>query len=265
MNEINYAELISDIGIEKGDIIDVASALRGLTQYCRSNELVFDANHLIDALIEAVGSEGTVMIRTFTWDFCEQIPFDILHSPSQVGALGNVALERKEFKRTQHPIYSWMVWGKYQEYLCNLNNICAFGKGTPFEFLYRNNARMVRIGNTREWGLTQRHLAEKLAEVPYRYEKVFEGEYIDSNGVSSTKKYSMYVRQLDIQVELNDYSVIEGDWEETGVKISKKWNDISCCSIKLKEAMDYLYDDLIHNYGSKQVVINGMNGYQSIV
>ncbi len=265
MNEINYKELISDIGIEKGDIIDVASALRDFSQYCRSHELIFDANHLLDTLIEAVGAEGTVMIRAFTWDFCKQIPFDILHSPSQVGTLGNVAMERQDFKRTQHPMYSWLVWGKYKEDLCNLNNICAFGMETPFDFLYQNNAKMVRIGNTKEWGLTQRHHAEKLAEVRYRYEKVFEGEYIDSNGMSSIKKYSMYVKNLDMEVELNDYSVVERDWKKMGVMISKKWNNINCCSIMLKQATDYIYDDLIHNFGRKTVIINGESGYQSIV
>ncbi len=265
MKDINYTELVAGIGIEKGDIIDVASALRGFKQYCQLQELEFNADYLIDALIEAVGLDGTVMVRAFTWDFCEKKPFDILHSVSQVGALGNVAMKRRDFKRTQHPMYSWMVWGKYQEYLCNLSNICAFGEGTPFDFLCKNNAKMVRIGNTREWGLTQRHHAEKLAEVPYRFEKEFEGEYIDCNGNKSTKTYSMYVRQLDMQVELNDFSVIEQEWERTGIKISKDWNNISCCSIKLKGAMDYLYDDLAYHFGSKTVVINGMVGFKSIV
>lgn len=264
MSGIDYMEIVSDIGIEKGDIIDVASALRGMKQYCDNQGLVFEANYLIDALIEKVGSKGTVMIRTFNWDFCDQVPFDILHTPSQVGALGTIAMKRWDFRRTQHPIYSWTVWGKHQDYLCDLNNTCAFGEGTPFEFLYKNNAKMVRIGNTNEWAFTQRHHAEKLADVPYRYEKVFEGNYIDRDGISNIKKYSMFVRHLDMEVELNDYLPIEQEWEETGVKVSKKWNDISCCSIRLKEAMDYIYDDLIYGFGSKTVVVNGTAGYQNV-
>ena len=112
MEELNYRELISGIGIEKGNILDIASGLHDIKQYCRSHNLSFDGNHLIDVLKEETGPGGTVMIRAFTWDFCQQIPFDILHSPSQVGALGNIAMEREDFKRTQHPIYSWMVWGK---------------------------------------------------------------------------------------------------------------------------------------------------------
>lgn len=265
MKELDYRELISGIGIEKGDILDVASGLRCITQYCRSHDLEFDANHLIDALKEEVGTEGTVMIRAFSWDFCNQIPFDILHSPSQVGALGSIAMERQDFKRTQHPLYSWMVWGKHQEYLCGMENINAFGEGTPFDFLYQNKARHIRLGNLKAWAFTQRHHAEKMAQVPFRYEKTFEGEYIDGNGICTTRQYSMYVRKLELQVELRDYSEIERDWEMTGIKMGKTWNDISFSSVQLKEAMDYIYDDLVHNFGKKTLIINGKIGYEDIL
>jgi len=263
MKEFNYRDLISDIGIEKGDILDIASGLRCITQYCHNHDMWFDGNHLIDALKEKVGTEGTIMIRTFTWDFCHQVPFDIRHSPSQVGILGNIAMERGDFVRTQHPLYSWMVWGKHQEYLCGLENINAFGEGTPFDFLYQNCAKNVRIGNLQVWAFTQRHHAEKMASVPFRYEKMFEGEYIDRNGLRSTRQYSMFVRRLDLDVELNDYSVIESDWEKFGIKIGKNWNGINCSLVLLRGAMDYVYDDLIHNFGKKTLLINGKSGYEA--
>ena len=116
MEEFQYENLISDIGIEKGDILDIASGLRCIVQYCHNHGMHFDGSRLLDALQEAVGADGTVMVRAFTWDFCEKIPFDIRQSSSQVGALGNIAMKREDFVRTKHPLYSWMVWGKHQEF-----------------------------------------------------------------------------------------------------------------------------------------------------
>ena len=265
MGEFNYRDLISDIGIEKGDILDIASGLRCITQYCRDHSILFDANHLIDAIKEEVGTEGTVMIRTFTWDFCRQVPFDILHSPSQVGALGNIAMNRTDFVRTQHPLYSWMVWGKHQKHLCGLKNIGSFGEGTPFDFLYQNHAKLVRIGNLEVWAFTQRHHAEKLANVPFRYEKMFKGEYIDSNGVKSARQYSMYVRRLDLEVGLSDYLHIEQEWRTAGIEVYKNWNGISCSLVPIRETMDEIYDDLLHNFGKKTILINGNSGFEAII
>lgn len=264
MEELNYRELISGIGIEKGNILDIASGLHDIKQYCRSHNMSFDGNHLIDVLKEETGPGGTVMIRAFTWDFCQQIPFDILHSPSQVGALGNIAMEREDFKRTQHPIYSWMVWGKYQEYLCDLENKNAFGAGTPFDFLYQKNAKNVRLGNLKAWAFTQRHHAEKVAEVPFRYEKIFEGEYTDEKGNCTKRQYSMYVRRLEFEVDLSDYSAVEHEWERAGIKTEKTWNGIHFSSVNIKEAMDDIYEDLISNFGRKTIIINGKSGYEGI-
>ena len=61
MEELNYRELISGIGIEKGNILDIASGLHDIKQYCRSHNLSFDGNHLIDVLKEETGPGGTVM------------------------------------------------------------------------------------------------------------------------------------------------------------------------------------------------------------
>lgn len=263
MEEFNYTGLISEIGIKKGDILDIASGLASIIIYCRSRKLKFDANHLLDTLKESVGIEGTLMVRAFTWDFCHDIPFDILNSTSRVGVLGDEAMKRKDFMRTQHPIYSWMVWGKYQKYLCEMENIRSFGESTPFDFLYKNHAKQICIGNI-AWVFTQRHHIEQLANVPYRYEKTFKGKYTDANGNQSIRSYSMYVRKLELTLKYSDYPEVKHEWENAGIRKYKSWNGIHCSSIKIKEVSDYVYDDLLHNYGKKTLTINGREGYQEI-
>lgn len=194
--EFDYDDFLDGIGLGKGDVIDVASDLFSILLYCSEREMDFEPNRLIDAMINKVGKEGTIMIRAFTWRFCEGKPFDIRKSKSQVGHLGNVALKRIDFKRTKHPIYNWMVYGKYADELASLENINGVGEDSPFAFLCKHHGKFLILGNIDENGdaNTIFHYYENEIGVPYRKEKFFESEYIDFEGNKSTRKYSVLVR-----------------------------------------------------------------------
>ena len=260
----NYKDFLADVGIEKGDTLEVASDLVSIMLYCQSRKIDFDPNLLIDAIVDYVGAHGTVAIRAFNWDFCKGIPFDIKKTPSKVGALGNVALKRSDFKRSQHPLYSWMVKGNLQDELCNLANEEPFGKGTPFDTFYKNNGKLLVIGNADRTGLTQCHDAEKLAEVPYRKEKKFTGEYYDYENNVYTRKYSMFVRPLNVSVtyELIECDAFEQMCIEKSLEKRKLYDGVlRCKTFKIKETTDFLVEDLTENAGRNVVKINGIAGY----
>ena len=265
MEEFNYAEYLSGIGLQKGDILDVASDMMSVMMYCRRNKLRFNPNHLIDALQEVVGEEGTVMIRTFTWDFCHDTPFDIKNSPSRSGSLGDVAMKREDFRRTEHPIYSWMVWGKYRDELCAMDNTSAFGLGSPFDFLDKKHGKQMVIGNLTTTASTQIHHCEAMAGVPYRLDKVFRGEYVDENGVSSIREYSMHVRPLNLSVsnEVTNSTEFGDMLKEKGIYIQKMHDDkVECSVILLHEMTECLIEDL-KDEGKWVVSINGQAGYKA--
>ncbi len=265
MEELNYLDYFSGVGIEKGDILDVSSDVMALLMYCRRNKLSMNPNHLLDTLQEMVGDEGTVMVRTFNWDFCHGSAFDILHTPSRSGSLGDVALKRTDFKRTRHPIYSWMVWGKYREELCEMTNVSAFGVGTPFDFLDKKHAKQLVIGNISTTAATQIHHCEAMAEVPYRLDKVFEGEYIDEKGISEMRKYSMHVRPLNANVS-NDVTFTKefGDMlKEKGIYSFKMYQDkVECSTFLLHEMTRCLIEDLKEE-GKWVVSIDDLPGYKA--
>ncbi|MCR4850716.1 MAG: AAC(3) family N-acetyltransferase [Lachnospiraceae bacterium] len=261
--ELDYKELISNVGINKDDIIDVASDMVSIMMFCRRKKIEFDPDHLIDALKELV-PDGTVMIRMFNWDFCHGTDFDIRNTPSKVGALGNVALKRTDFKRTKHPIYSWMVWGRDTDEFCSLDNKCAFGVDSPFDLLYKKNAKQLTIGNTVADACTQMHHAEAICKVPYRYEKEFTGSYTDENGVTGTRTYSMYVRPLNLSV-INT-NTDEGERRKTlidaGIMREYTYEEaLGANSILLHEITDFFCNDIYENEGRFIVSVDGCEGY----
>lgn len=263
MNEFDYKDFLNGLNIQEGDLVEIASDLLSILLYCRNKKLKFDANKLIDELKQMVGNEGTIMIRTFSWDFCNKHFFDYNNTPSQTGSLGNYALKREDFKRTKHPIYSWSVCGKYKNDLLSLNNKEAFGWNTPFDFIEKHNGKLLVLGNITGTAITIGHHWEKLVNVPYRKEKIFEGVYIDENNKSSIRNYSMFVRPLNYSITSNDESffITRKSWlkqKKCFGKIYDKYLSCYCYSYKLiKEA---IFTDIVENSTEKFALFDGKSG-----
>lgn len=262
--ELDYMDFLQGVGVEKGDIIDVSSDMANVLLYCRRIGVRLVPDHLIDSLQELVGPEGTVMIRTFTWDFCHGEPFDIRTSPSRVGALGNAAMKRADFKRTGHPIYSWMVWGKRAGELLQMDQPNAFGPGSVFDFLDINHAKQLTLGNTSSDSTTQMHHVEAACKVPYRFDKPFTGEYTDYSGNTCLKTYSMHVRPLNLKVTNTEVDRDERgkELEKRGIMKVKHLDEMTLVStILLHELTEFLTEDMYQNEGKFTVSINDLPGY----
>ena len=262
--ELDYMDFLQGVGVEKGDIIDVSSDMANVLLYCRRIGARLVPDHLIDSLQELVGPEGTVMIRTFTWDFCHGEPFDIRTSPSRVGALGNAAMKRADFKRTGHPIYSWMVWGKRAGELLQMDQPNAFGPGSVFDFLDINHAKQLTLGNTSSDSTTQMHHVEAACKVPYRFDKPFTGEYTDYSGNTCLKTYSMHVRPLNLKVTNTEVDRDERgkELERRGIMKVKHLDEMTLVStILLHELTEFLTEDMYQNEGKFTVSINDLPGY----
>lgn len=205
---------IINLGIEKGDILYISSNMSQILKQAQTDLNFKDKdmrseflNVLIDDLEEVVGNDGTLLFPMYNWDFCKGVSFCYKNTKSKVGILNNFVLEnRLEFRRTRHPLYSFMVWGKGQEYLCKLDNQEAFGINSPFEYMDKNHAKQIALGVDMSAGITYVHYLEQLVQMPYRHHKFFLGEYVGEDGKTELRAYSQYVRDLSLKFEyiLND-------------------------------------------------------------
>ncbi len=179
----------------------MSSDIVGLMYVCRDNKEQFNPNIFIDSIIEKIGEKGTLLFPTYNWDYCEGKSFDYLNTISKTGSLSNVALKRKDFIRTKHPIYSHAVWGFDSKYLYSLNNKSAFGPDSVFAYLHNNKAKQLFIGVKESFwygnAYSSIHYIEEKVEVDYRYIKFFSAPYINETGIKKDSTYSMYVRDLN--------------------------------------------------------------------
>lgn len=245
---------LNSIGIVPGDIVYVSSdIMKVLAQAAKEFELVSkeDRNYFLDALIDEiychVGDAGTVLFPVYSWAFCKGQPFDYKKTQGEVGALNNYVLNyRSDYIRTKHPMYSFMVRGKYANYLFEMNNQDAWGEGSPFSFLHKMGAKELGLSLPLVRTLTFKHYVEQMINVPYRYPKYFLAHYVDHNGVEEVRSYSMLVRDLSVSL----HSCQELDFFlKQGVAKKKEFRGWEMFSLEYEKAFRLIKDDFIYNGG----------------
>jgi aminopeptidase-like protein/aminoglycoside N3'-acetyltransferase len=241
-----YNELIKKMNIKKGENIFIASDILRIGLKFYEKKETFDLDIFLDKLKEKITKEGTIVFPTYNWDFCKGISFDYNKTKSKTGALSQKALKRKEFQRTQHPIYSFAVWGKNSQELCNLNNSSSFGLDSPFSYFKEKDYKMVFIDVSFTNSLTFTHYIEESLKVDYRFLKTFKGKYIDKNNSETEREYSMYVRYLEFDVGHNMDKLEISAENKKILKVNNFYN-IPIKNCRLKELANIIEKDIKEN------------------
>lgn len=249
-NYIPYEKIVNYLDVSQGDILLIGSDITRLYKSSLKNQDKMELNLFIQSFIEKIGEQGTLLFPTYNWGFCRGLDFDYSSTPSQTGILSQKALENSLFKRTQHPIYSFAVWGKDQDYLCNLNNKSAFGEHSPFEYLHFNKAKMLMIDVEYQNSFTFVHYVEERKKVKYRYMKEFIGDYTDCLNNKEQKTYSMYVRDIEKGV-CTAISEIGLDIDKENKYKNQKINGVNFRIVDLYEAYEIIQKDIVENNSKK--------------
>ncbi len=145
-NEVTKQQLINDLkrlGVCKGDHLAVVLSLKKVG-YVKGGPDVF-----IDALIEIVGSEGTIMMNTHTpgapiYKIDEKFVFDTKSTPCWTGIVPETLRKRKEATRSNNPMYSVTAIGKKAKYLTHNHLNCS--AYIPYSRLTIINGKYLSIG-----------------------------------------------------------------------------------------------------------------------
>ena len=244
---VKLKDLAAGFGLKKGDNVFVTSDVKQLLYDCNQHGDDTDLNILIDGIIDVIGPDATLVFPTFNWAFCSGETFDIRKTPCKTGSLGKIALEREDFRRTKHPLYSFAVWGKGQDELCTMENESSFGEDSPFTYFTGHDFINLFIDKDLEHSFVYVHYCEQQAgHLNYRYLKDFTAGYIDEEGNESTRTYSMNVRDLNLDVTNRIYP-FEDEFIEKGIMRRFYINDIEYKTIDLKRAYPIITEDARHN------------------
>lgn len=241
-----YVELVNSLDVKKGDKIWLSSELIQLVFVCRKIGVQFDTSDLLNQFQNSIGEEGTLMLPTFCFEFSNCGYYDYLHSKGTTGVLGNVALDRTDFRRTRHPMHSFAVWGKDQDLLCDMENKHAFGTDSPFEYCRKNNVKQIMLGTDYVHAMTFVHYAETRCNVPYRFTKSFTGMYVTQDGIEEERTYDYAARDLNIQTT-EQFNRIGQVLESEGIAQVREYNGYQSHIVNLGDSYDVICDDIFHN------------------
>lgn len=147
------------LGLRDGDRVVVHSSLSSL------GHVEGGAETVVDALLETVGSDGSVGVPTFT-RYDE--PYDPAASPSTTGAVTEALRQREDAVRSPHPTKSISAIGPdASRLLAEHDPENSLGPGSPLHRLVDAGGKILLVGvdHTANSAL---HVAERLAKVPYR-------------------------------------------------------------------------------------------------
>ena len=200
--KIYFTDVVSALErseIKKGDTIFVHVNLGAFGKLGLIRDRSELANLFIDAFIESVGLQGTVITPTYTYSFCDNEIYDPQNSPSKVGLFSEEFRIRKDSRRSINPLFSVSAIGAKAEKLTTNLSKTSFGKESIFHRLQNIKDAKYVVAGVNYFICSYVHYIERLMNVPYRYVKKFKGE-IQVNGKSYQDEYEYYVRYLNKNV-----------------------------------------------------------------
>jgi aminoglycoside 3-N-acetyltransferase len=207
----------------------------------RKTEGEFSPGALIDSFLDALGADGTLIIPSFNFNLKNGDHFSPSQTMPLTGALASEALKRKDFRRTYHPLHSFLVKGRLADDLASLRNISSFASDSPFALLTRENARMLIIGTRISEAFTFVHHAEELARVPYRRHQKIQIHLDDEN---RTRNFILYAKKPGWTMKMDG---LEKLLVSRGASIEGRINRIPYSLTVLSEALPLIVEEIANN------------------
>lgn len=158
---------LREIGIAPGDVVLVHSSMKGLGYVDGGAEAV------IDALLLAVGDDGTVLFPTLTGskaDGPDAPPaIDLLHTPCWTGLIPETARRRSVARRSLHPTHSVVALGANTEQWAagHEHGQSPCDGASPYAHLMQRGGKILLLGGVDHNSNTSMHCIEELARSPY--------------------------------------------------------------------------------------------------
>ncbi len=195
---VSFDELVLNfqkMGLTSGDVLLVHSSYKSFGGVEGGPQTV------IDAISSILTDDGTLIVPTFNYDFCDGKPFDIKKTPSKMGIISELVRTDSNSKRTLDPVFSFAILGKHRDYLANLRSEHSFGPNSIFAKLRELDAKIMIIGLAYNESMTFFHHIEETQGCDYRYFKEFKGSITNYDDVKQDGKIVLFVRDIERGVQ----------------------------------------------------------------
>ncbi len=188
----DIAAAYDTVGIQRFDTLLVFADLRG---FAAKYDLALYPDAICGALFDGFVETGrTVIVNTFSYTVSGR--FDVLSTPSKLGAVSKYAMRRSDSVRSEHPLFSHAAFGPEAARLRDVGK-AAFGYQSVYMRFMNCNAGCMHIGRPVEQGDTMIHFVEQMCGATYRFNKAFRTEVWRGEEYVGTD-YSAFLRRFEV-------------------------------------------------------------------
>jgi len=189
-------QTLTAIGIEQGDTVLVHASLS------KMGFVEGGPKKIVDALIQVVGETGNILMPTspnglLQLDYIRKLKvFDVLQSPSKLGALTEYFRTLPGVKRSAHPTEPVCALGPDAAYLTegHFGELTPYTSKSPFYRVAEKGGKILYLGVTLANAGTSLHLLEDAVnfKYPVYYDEVFEVKIIREDGTNRLVKTKVH-------------------------------------------------------------------------
>ena len=237
---------LKQIGIVSGDILMVHSA------QSRIGKLAEGPKTLVDALLEAVGPEGHVLMPTspnnvYQLNYIRNTPFfDVRNSPSMTGKITEYFRTLPNAVRSLSPTEPVSCIGPRAKYFTegHFNQLTPYNENSPFFKVSQEGGKLLYIGVTLSMAGTNLHTLEDAVDFkfPVYYKDTFDFKVIDYDGQEHMVKTKVHDPDWSKKRKCDDLiPMFEAEGALTKVKIGQA-NTLLCDAKKFLAIMIDQYE-----------------------
>ena len=166
-------ECLRNIGIASGDHVFIHSNIGffgRMADIVTSEEL---CERFLSSIQSVITEKGTLVLPTFSYSFCHDEVYEPFRTRSHCGMLTEYAFGRSDMIRSLDPNFSVTAWGRYAKFYTENPSHESFGEGSFWSRIMETGGKIVCMNF--DCGSTFVHYVEKKNNVPYRFNKAFNG------------------------------------------------------------------------------------------
>ena len=243
----DIVKALRNVGVCPGQIIMVHTSLSSLGFVCGG------AQTIIEALIECVGKDGTIMMPAQSWKNLDPETGVHWEEPKEwwqmirdnwpaynkditptntMGAVAEMFRKLPGALRSDHPARSVAAFGKYAKYLTENHDLSdIFGDDSPIGKLYELNGCVLLMGVGYDKN-TSLHLADVRAEYPGKH-LCTEHSAVMVNGIRE------WIAYQTLYVDGNDFEEIGDAFESQGKVSREPLGNNSICLMQQRNLVDF--------------------------
>jgi len=248
---------LQNIGIQNGDHVLVHSSMSKIG-YLENGPKTF-----VDALLETVGEEGTVLMPSspnaqLQLNYIRENPvFDVRNSPSRLGAITEYFRKLPNAHRSLNATEPVVALGAEAEFFTNghFGELTPYTSSSPFARLAEKGGKILYVGVTLANAGTSLHVLEDAVDFhfPVYFSEIFDVEVIDYDNVKHKVKTKVHNPEMSIRRRCDE---LLPHFESAGIAQKVQLGNAQTWLFDAKKMKDWM----IKSYLEKGITMYTPNG-----